>query len=157
MRWAAILAAESQEIAMADFPFTWPLFQAAKFFQGPTTFDQPINPGWFDVDINNYAGNPQIEKDVVEKVASFGKQLGILTEAVLELAGNKPRPDSSAITRLREIAAQVEAQKTLNKASLAEHAAAAMKRLAKAEPDAARRIAAVYADKPSSATSRSST
>jgi len=59
---------------MADFPFTWPY----SFFQAPNTLDQPINPGWFDVNINNYAGSPQIEKDVVEKVASFGKQLGIL-------------------------------------------------------------------------------
>ena len=138
---------------MADFPFTWPY----SFFTAPKTLDQPINPGWFDVNINNYAGDPQIEKDVVEKVASFGKQLGILTEAVLELAGAKPRPDNSAVTRLRDIAAKVEALKTLNKASLAEHADAAMKRLAKAEPDAARRIAAVYAGKPSSATARSST
>ena len=67
---------------MADFPFTWPY----SFFQAPKNLEQPINPGWFDVDINNYAGNPQVEKDVVEKVASFGMQLGILTEAVLELA-----------------------------------------------------------------------
>jgi hypothetical protein len=134
---------------MADFPFTWPY----SLFQAPKTFDQSINPGWFDVNINNYAGDPQIEKDVVEKVASFGKQLGILTDAVLELAGAKPRPDNSAVTRLRDIAAKVEALKTLNKAS---HADAAMKRLAKAEPDAARRIAAGYAGKPSmSATVRS--
>ena len=135
---------------MTDFPFTWPFFQATK------TFDQSINPGWFDVNINNYAGNPQVEKDVVEKIASFGKQLGILTEAVLELAGAKPRPDSSAVTRLRDIAAKVEALKTLNKTALADQADAAMKRLAKAEPDEARRIAAAYA-KASGATARSST
>jgi hypothetical protein len=136
---------------MADFPFTWPFFQATK------TFDQSINPGWFDVNINNYAGNPQVEKDVVEKVASFGMQLGILTEAVLELAGNKPRPHGSAVTRLRDIAAKIEALKTLNQASLTDQADAAMKRLAKAEPDEARRIAATYAGKASGATTRSST
>jgi hypothetical protein len=135
---------------MADFPFTWPFFQATK------TFDQSINPGWFDVNINNYAGNPQVEKDVVEKVASFGMQLGILTEAVLELAGAKPRPGGSAVTRLRDIAAKIEALKTLNKTSLTDQADAAMKRLAKAEPDEARRIAAAYA-KASGATTRSST
>jgi len=90
---------------MADFPFTWPY----SFFQAPKALDQSINPGWFDVNINNYAGNPQLEKDIVEKVASFGKQLGILTEAVLELAGSKPRSEDSAITSLREIAAKIEA------------------------------------------------
>jgi hypothetical protein len=129
---------------MADFPFTWPY----SFFQAPRTLDQPINPGWFDVNINNYAGNPQIERDVVEKVASFGKQLGILTEAVLELAGSKPRPDTSAVTRLRDIADKVEALKNLNKASLESEARDAMARLAKLEPGKARSIAASYAKKP---------
>jgi hypothetical protein len=138
---------------MADFPFTWPY----SFFTAPRTLDQPINPGWFDVNINNYAGNPQVEKDVVEKVASFGKQLGILTEAVLELAGSKPRPDGSSVARLRDIAAKVEALKTLNKTSLADQADAAMKHLAKAEPSEARRIAAAYVGKASSTTTRSST
>jgi hypothetical protein len=129
---------------MADFPFTWPY----SFFQAPNTLDQPINPGWFDVNINNYAGSPQIEKDVVEKVASFGKQLGILTDAVLELAGSKPRPDNSAVTRLREIADKVEALKSLNKAALESEARGAMARLAKLEPGKARSIAANYAKKP---------
>ena len=137
---------------MADFPFTWPY----SFFQAPKNLEQPINPGWFDVNINDYAGNPQIERDVVEKVASFGKQLGILTDAVLELAGSKPRPDNSAVTRLRDIADKVEALKDLNKASLTDQADAAMKRLAKAKPDEARRIAAAYAGKASGATARSS-
>jgi hypothetical protein len=148
-----MLRSPAQEGVMADFPFNWPY----SFFQAPKTLDQPINPGWFDVNVNNYAGNTQIEKDVVEKVASFGKQLGILTDAVLELAGSKSRPDNSAVTRLREIADEVEVLKNLNKASLAEQADAAMKRLARAEPDAARQIAAVYASKPSRATTRSAT
>ena len=129
---------------MADFPFTWPY----SFFQAPRTLDQSINPGWFDVNINNFAGNPQIEKDVVEKVASFGKQLGIITEAVLELAGSKPRPDNSAVTRLRDIADKIEALKDLNKASLESEARSAMARLARLEPATARSIAASYAKKP---------
>jgi hypothetical protein len=137
---------------MTDFPYLWPysLFAAPKL-------DQQINPGWFDVNINNYAGNPQIEKDVVEKVASYGRQLGILTDAVLSLAGDPPKDGEDPLARLREMDAKIEALKTLNKASLAAHAEAAMKRLAKAEPDAARRIAAGYVEKASSATTRSST
>jgi hypothetical protein len=126
---------------MTDFPYLWPY----SLFAAPKTLDQPINPGWFDVNINNYAGNPQIEKDVVEKVASYGKQLGILTEAVLSLAGDPAKDGEDPLARLRAIAAKIEALKEQNKASLAEQAEAAMKRLAKAEPDAARRIAAVYA------------
>ena len=129
---------------MADFPFTWPY----SIFQAPKTLDQQINPGWFDVNINNYAGTPQIERDVVEKVASFGKQLGIITEAVLELAGSKPRPDNSAVTRLRAIADKIEALKALNKTALESEARDAMARLAKREPAIARSIAAGYARKP---------
>jgi hypothetical protein len=145
-----MLRSPAQEIVMADFPFTWPysFFQAPKFFQAPTTLDQPINPGWFDVYINNYAGTPQIERDVVEKVASFGKQLGILTDALLELAGSKPRADNSAVTRLREIAEKIEALKELNKSSLESEARDAMARLARLEPAMARSIAAGYARKP---------
>lgn len=135
---------------MTEFPFTWPysFFQAPGFLQAPKSLDQSINPGWFDVNINNYAGNPQIEKDVVEKVASFGKQLGILTDAVLELAGSKPRPDTSAVTRLRDIAEKIETLKTLNKTSLESEARSAMARLARLEPGKARSIAADYAKKP---------
>ena len=133
-----------------------PLWTTSSF---PFRFDQVVAPNttWFPT-VVNYQGDPVIERRITEEIASFGKQLGILTEAVLELAGAKPRPDSSAVTRLRDIAAKVEALKTLNEASLAEQAEAAMKRLAKAEPDAALRIAAVYAGKASAnATARSST
>jgi hypothetical protein len=139
-----MLRSPAQEIVMADFPFTWPY----SFFQAPKTLDQPINPGWFDVNINNYAGTPQIERDVVEKVASFGKQLGILTDAVLELAGSKPRADNSAVTRLRDIAEKIEALKELNKSALETEARDAMARLARLEPAMARSIAAGYARKP---------
>jgi hypothetical protein len=139
-----MLRRPAQEVVMADFPFTWPY----SFFQAPQTLDQSINPGWFDVNINNYAGTPQIERDVVEKVASFGKQLGILTDAVLELAGSKPRADNSAVTRLRDIAEKIEALKVLNKTALETEARDAMARLAKLEPATARSIAAGYAKKP---------
>jgi hypothetical protein len=139
-----MLQSPAQEVVMADFPFTWPY----SFFQAPKTLDQSINPGWFDVNINNYAGTPQIERDVVEKVASFGKQLGIITEAVLELAGSKPRADNSAVTRLRDIAEKIEALKDLNKAALESEARSAMARLARREPAIARSIAAGYAKKP---------
>ena len=38
----------------------------------------------------NFAGNGRVEAEVVADFASYGKQLGILSEAMLELAdGNK--------------------------------------------------------------------
>jgi hypothetical protein len=128
---------------MTDFPYLWPYSLFA-----PKNLDQQINPGWFDVNINNYAGNPQIEKDVVEKVASYGKQLGILTEAVLSLAGDPPKDGEDPIARLRDIANKIEALKDLNKASLENEARSAMARLAKFEPAKARSIATNYAKEP---------
>jgi len=115
----------------------------------PGNLNQPILPGWSFGNVSlNYAGNAEIEKDVVEKVASFGKQLGIITDAVLALADGKPTEDK-AIARLRDIATKIEQLKTQNKASLADQARGAMQRLEKAEPATAARIAAEFA-KPSS-------
>jgi hypothetical protein len=129
---------------MSTPPFMWPFNLFA-----PGNLNQPILPGWSFGNVSlNYAGNAEIEKDVVEKVASFGKQLGIITDAVLALADGKPIQDK-AIARLRDIATKIEQLKNQNKASLADQARGAMQRLEKAEPATARRIAAEFA-KPSS-------
>jgi hypothetical protein len=130
---------------MTDFPFTWPY----SFFPALKTLEQPINPGWSFGGVNvNYQGNPSIERDVIEKVASYGKQLGIISEAILELAGDKPKHGERPIARLREIVARIEALKSENKAALEREARSAMARLAEFEPAKARSIAAGYAKKP---------
>src|SRR4051794_9110687 len=137
---------------MTDFPFAWPysFFPTPQtFFPTPQTLDQPINPGWSFGGVNiNYQGNPSIERDVVEKVASYGKQLGILSEAVLELAGDKTQKGERPIARVREIVARIEALKSESKAALEREARSAMARLAEFEPAKARSIAAGYAKKP---------
>ena len=123
---------------MTTQPYMWPFSLFA-----PGNLTQPILPGWSFGNVNvNYAGNPDIEKDVVEKVASYGKQLGIITDAVLALADGKKA--DKAVVRLKEIAARIEKLKDQNKASLADQARDAMERLAKLEPATARRIAAEY-------------
>jgi hypothetical protein len=123
---------------MSTQPFMWPFNLFA-----PGNLSQPILPGWSLGNVSvNYAGNADIEKDVVEKVASYGKQLGIITDAVLALADGKPK--DKAIARLKEIAAKIEEVKNRNKASLADQARDAMQRLEKAEPASARRIAAEF-------------
>lgn len=128
---------------MSTQPFMWPFSLFA-----PQNLNQPILPDWSFAGVNvNYAGDPNIEKEVVSKVASFGKQLGIISEAVLALADGKP--DDNSIARLREIVERIAKLKAENKASLREHADDAMERLPKVEPDAAARIAARYAGKSS--------
>ena len=111
---------------------TWPFFQATK------TFDQSINPGWFDVNINNYAGNPQVEKDVVEKVASFGKQLGIISEALLEIVDHSGQKQ---IDRLRRIVSDINELKARQHVSLTEATRDSFEALARDDPDRARVLA----------------
>ena len=88
---------------MSTQRFMWPFSLFA-----PGNLNQPILPGWSFGNVSvSYAGNAEIEKDVVEKVASYGKQLGIITDVVLELAGDKPPEGEQPLAQLRDIAAKV--------------------------------------------------
>ena len=121
----------------------WPL---SWFNLAPGQLTQPINPGWSFGNVQvNYAGNADIEKEVVSKVASYGKQLGILTEVVLALAGNKAAKPDEPLARLRKIEADVKKIKDEHKGDLADAARDAMTSLAKENPTEARRIAADFA------------
>src|SRR6266704_2390454 len=95
-----------KEQAMSEqlgwWPFPWLNF-------APARLDQPILPDWSLQRIEvNFAGDAAIEKEVVAKVASYGKQLGIITEAVLALAGDAPAERAQRLDRLRAVAAKVE-------------------------------------------------
>src|SRR5436853_1447745 len=111
---------------MSTPPFMWPFSLFA-----PGNLNQPILPGWSFGNVNvSYAGNAEIEKDVVEKVASYGKQLGIITDLVLELAGDKPPNGEQPLAQLRDIAAKVRTVKEGHERSLADQANDAMAKLA---------------------------
>jgi hypothetical protein len=116
----------------------------------PGNLTQPILPGWSFGNVSvNYAGNADIEKEVVEKVASYGKQLGVITDVVLELAGDKPPKGEHPLAQLREIAAKVRKVKEEHKRSLSEQASDAMEKLARSDEAEAQRIAREYAGKTS--------
>jgi hypothetical protein len=120
------------------WPFPWPNF-------APTSLNQPILPDWSLQHITvNYQGDPAIEKDVAANVASYGKQLGIITEAVLALAGGGPG-EAKPIKRLREIRDEIEEIKSKHRGDLATSAREAMKALAEKDRAAARRIGASFA------------
>jgi uncharacterized protein YukE len=118
----------------------WPFLNLA-----PRELTQPILPGWqfHGLEIN-FAGEPQIEKEVVEKVASYGKQLGILTDALLAVAGDAPDKKEARLERLRGIAAEIDKIKEGHKGDLAAAAKKAMESLAKNDAKAAREIAKEY-------------
>ena len=87
--------------------------------------------GWFSQNVQvNYAGVPAIERDVVEEVASFGRQLGI-SEAVLELADGSA---GESVAKLRGIVEEVEAIKERRKGNVKRDAKEAIERLHKLDP-----------------------
>jgi hypothetical protein len=119
------------------WPFAWPNF-------APTSLTQPILPDWSLQHITvNYQGNPAIEKDVAAKVASYGKQLGIITEAVLALSDGGSA-EAEPIKRLRTIAKKIEQIKDEHRSDLAASAQQAMDALAKQSRAAAEQIAAEF-------------
>jgi hypothetical protein len=122
-------------------------------FPAPYNLNQPILPWSFSGITVNYAGNANIEKNVVENVASYGKQLGILTDALLKLANRSlPRkpgePEEDPVARLHDIAEQIEKLKDTHKASLLNQAQEAMERLAADNPQTASYVASKYIDAP---------
>lgn len=74
----------------------------------PTAFfpfnllDQTINPmtTWFSPNYEiNFAGNKPLEQKITADVASYGRQLGIVIEAVLKLA----QEQGTELSRLKEL------------------------------------------------------
>lgn len=89
--------------------------------------------GWFSPNLQvSYAGSPAIERDVVESVASFGKQIGILSEAVLELAAEH---DGEKVGRLRELVQRVEEVKSRHRSTVRRDAEDALDRLGRLDQD----------------------
>jgi len=113
-------------------------FSPYNWFWSPLSGDvsQDFSPmtNWFCPQLEvNYAGDKNIEAKVISEVASYGKQLGILTEAVLSLAGDNQDPE---IKRLREINDQVKKIKEETSIQSRQKAKESMERLRESDPDA---------------------
>ncbi|NIA52717.1 hypothetical protein HAV22_03485 [Massilia sp. TW-1] len=105
------------------FPLPW---------SGPVT--QDLLDHWFSPAVTyNFAGDATIEKQVVESVASYGRQIGWLNEVVLALAGGKT-PSTATVERMRQAAEQVEALKAIHASSAFADATDALARLKKESP-----------------------
>ena len=98
------------------FPFTY-----APTYQYPLSGDvvQDIAPRFVDI-----AGIPEVEWEVITTEASYGHQLGKLTDAVLTLV-EKTGLEGPEVDALREIAAGVEAAKGRALVAVRERAAKA--------------------------------
>ena len=108
---------------MVSSVFGWPSFNIT-LPAGDVT--QQISPSLISMNSVNYEGVPAIERDVVTKVASFGKQIGIISEALVELADGG---DGSKVARLRKLVAEVDKLKTQNRREVERSAEEAMSRL----------------------------
>lgn len=133
------------------FPWLW--------FWSPTlhlpfsgSVAQQIEPDtqWFFAGIPSQAGNGRIEKEAFE-VASYGSQLGWITEVLLAQA----KPGSidagqaaGALRKLEKAHAGIEAVKKRSRAELAEAASTALARLQQADPAAYERLLASAAASP---------
>jgi hypothetical protein len=105
----------------------------------PFRFDQVVAPNttWFPTVIN-YQGDPVIERRITEEVASFGKQLGIISEALLEIADHSGQKQ---IDRLRRIVSDINELKARQHVSLTEATRDSFEALARDDPDRARVLA----------------
>ncbi|MDH3227503.1 MAG: hypothetical protein OEM67_10510 [Thermoleophilia bacterium] len=115
-------------------------------FEGPLSGDvtQDISPvtSWFSPQLElHFAGDRRIEAEVVADVASYGRQLGILSEAVLELAGGKK---GDAVARLQELAAKIEAVKERHSDALEQSVKSDLERLKQQDPEALARLLGEY-------------
>ena len=106
------------------FPFIY-----SPTYEYPLSGDvvQGISPVFGDIE-----GIPEVEHEVVTSVASYGKQLGKLTEAVLALA-DKVGLEGAEIDAVREIAEGVEAAKVRAAEAVRARAEAAAARAEKLE------------------------
>lgn len=95
------------------FPWLW---QWSPQFHFPLSGSvaQQIDPDLFFGAIPPWAGDGAMERKAFE-VASYGRQLGLITELLLDLAAQQPPATpagSEARARLAEIQARIEALKT---------------------------------------------
>ena len=98
--------------------------------------NQRITAPWFSPAVTvNYAGDPVIEDRVVTEVASYGRQIGWLSEIALALAKNKPLPEET-LRRLEKATAEIAAIKKDVQRTAVDAANAALDRLERDDPSA---------------------
>jgi hypothetical protein len=110
---------------------------------------QAIEPDtdWFFGAIPRDAGDGRIEKQAFE-LASYGRQLGLITEVLLGLCAERAPADPQAqasLAELRDIAARIEALKQRTRADDEARLIADLRALLATRPEAAERVRAALA------------
>lgn len=108
---------------------------------GQPPVDAPLSGDvsqWFRIfspTIVNGEGDPELEREIVENVATYGKQIGELTDVVLALAAHAGLPETAALGELKAIAAAVAAKKAEYRKNALERARKAMDELREHDPE----------------------
>jgi len=119
------------------FPWLWfwsPVFHLP--FSGSVAQQIEPDTNWFFAGIPQQAGNGQLEKKAFE-VASYGRQLGWITEVLLAAQGSDavtPGKADASLSKLEAAYREIEAVKKQSRAELTEAASAALDKLREADP-----------------------
>lgn len=125
--------------------FPWLFFYAPQWqFPFSGSVAQRIEPQtqWFFDAIDPGAGNGRIERQAFE-VASYGRQLGLLAEVLVDLAEQLPPRSTEAgesLQRIKDIQSQIEAIKVRDAASLVSEVERALDQLHRHHPEAFQRL-----------------
>ncbi|MEJ8809709.1 hypothetical protein WKW77_01425 [Variovorax ureilyticus] len=121
------------------FPWLWfwsPVFHLP--FSGSVAQQIEPDTNWFFAGIPSSAGNGLLEKKAFD-VASYGRQLGWITEVLLAAKGSDAVASGKADASLRKLEAaylEIEAVKQESRVELADAAIAALDKLREADPAA---------------------
>jgi hypothetical protein len=126
---------EAEGVSM--YPWLW--FWAPQFyFPFSGSVAQRIEPDtrWFFDGISPEAGNGEVERQIFD-VASYGRQLGLITEVLLSQASEgtiAPEQAAQSLVRLQGVYREVEAVKSRNCDKLTHSAVAALEKLQASNP-----------------------
>ena len=127
---------------MASLPYPFSIM-----FPGAAGNWQAFDAHLFSPNVSvNFAGNPMVEREVTEDVASYGTQLGWLTEIVAALAAAAPdtikadKDAEASYNSLMDALKKIDAIKRRRKASAYDSARDALERLGAADKRAYGRL-----------------
>lgn len=130
------------------FPWFWYWSPQLHFpFGGSVAQNIAPDTEWFFGQIRPSAGNGATEQRIHEEVASYGRQLGLLSEVLLSMAGAPGVTAEQAresLARLQQIRQEIEAVKQ-SQPPLARQAAALLQQLAEQDPAACARLLQAFA------------
>lgn len=107
--------------------------------------DQTISPNWFPTTITvTGLGEPALEQRIISEVATYGKQLGELTEVVLALAESVELKHCDALQELQQIVTRIDDKKKEHESLVHKRAQLALQKLAESDPDEFSRLIATY-------------